>query len=99
MVSSLLKAVMGTKTRRLRVFQLMSDRRWHSTMEINAVDVGGSEGCRRLREIRHKIKRGLYLGYVGIEKRRAGGDSTQYEYRLVPDPGPTPNRSHQLSLL
>lgn len=46
-------------------------------MEINAVDVGGSEGCRRLRELRR-------LGYV-IEKRRKH-DSTQFEYRIRSTP-------------
>lgn len=68
------------KTRRENVWKLLQDGKWHSTMDINAVDVGGSEGCRRLRELRAQIKRG-HLPGKGIEKRKMI-DSNQFEYRL-----------------
>lgn len=69
--------------RRDLVWELMSDGRWHSTMEINAANVGGSEGCRRLRELRREVRKGKRLGWVDVEKRKKAGDTTQYEYRLV----------------
>ena len=63
-----------SSTRRGRVLNLMSDYGWHSTVDICAVDVGGTEGCRRLRELRAK-------GYTIAKRKKI--DSTQYEYKLV----------------
>jgi hypothetical protein len=60
--------------RRGRVLTLMNDINWHSTAEISSTAVGGTEGTRRLRELRA-------LGYT-VEKRKVAG-STQYEYRFV----------------
>lgn len=59
------------------VRELLLDGRWHTTSEINNVLVGGSEGTRRLRELRAE-------GAV-IHKRRICG-SSQFEYRLVLTP-------------
>lgn len=52
-------------------------------MEINAVNVGGSEGCRRLRELKKEIQDGKRVGWSDVEKRKKAGDTTQYEYRFV----------------
>jgi len=71
----------STKTRRARVWRMLLDGKWHTTMDINDVAVGGSEGCRRLRELRGECSRGKLPGV--ILKRRVRGKSTQYEYRLV----------------
>ena len=69
-----------------RVLKLMLDGQWHTAAEIRGV-AGGSEGLRRLRELRKQ--------YV-IEKRRTGSTpktdlglgprghrKRHYEYRLV----------------
>lgn len=50
-------------------------RKWVDTATINSL--GGTEGTRRLRELKEE----RYGGYR-YEKRRKEG-STQYEYRLV----------------
>lgn len=65
------------QTRRDSVLRLLKDGAWHKTMELNAPDIGGSEGTRRLRELRA-------LGHA-IEKRKAKDpeDGTQWEYRLT----------------
>lgn len=60
-----------TSKRRLAVLRLLADGHWHTTAEISSAEVGGSEGTRRLRELRRE-------GYE-IQKRR---HSDQYEYRL-----------------
>ena len=87
------------ENRRDLVWELMSDGRWHSTMEINSVHVGGSEGCRRLRELRREVRKGKRLGWVDIDKRKKAGDTTQYEYRLVaatmPRRFPVPKKGQQ----
>ena len=70
-------------TAKASVWTLLSDEKWHTTMEINAVDVGGSEGCRRLRELRAKVLKGKYPHYKDIEATRIGGETTQWKYRLV----------------
>lgn len=57
-----------------RVFELMLDYQWHRTSEINSAAVGGTEGTRRLRELRAE-------GWQ-IVKRTVEG-SRQFEYRLV----------------
>lgn len=59
--------------RRTRVFTLLADGLWHSTSTIESPDTGGSQGTRRLRELRAQ-------GIV-IEKRKKVG-SDEYEYRL-----------------
>ena len=63
-----------------RVQRLMSDGQWHTAVEIR--EVGGSEGLRRLREIRDD---GKNRGVV-VEKRRIrpGGGSFAYRVR-TPD--------------
>jgi hypothetical protein len=52
------------------VYGLMKDGAWHSAGEIRTV-AGGSEGLRRMRELRK---------HYDIEKQGAGGRS--YNYRL-----------------
>ena len=59
--------------RRRMVAALLRDMEWHTTAEINAPDVGGSEGTRRLRELRA-------VGYIIDQRRRENSD--QWEYRL-----------------
>jgi predicted DNA-binding ArsR family transcriptional regulator len=60
----------GNASRRMRVLELLETGGWFTTIEINAV--GGTEGTRRLRELRG-------MGY-NIEKRRTEG--RQFEYKL-----------------
>jgi hypothetical protein len=83
-------------TRRIAVWALLSDGQWHTTMEINAVDVGGSEGCRRVRELRAECRSGKRTGWADIECNRVTGDSTQWVYRalqvLVPHRAPPPSQ-------
>jgi hypothetical protein len=83
-------------TRRIAVWAVLADGAWHTTMEINAVDVGGSEGCRRLRELRVECRDGKRTGWRDIECRRSPGDSTQWEYRalqvIVPHRAPPPSQ-------
>lgn len=66
--------MMKENGKKSKVKQLLSDGEWHSTVEIESVSVGGSQGTRRLRELRADGN--------WIEQRRKAG-STQYEYRLV----------------
>lgn len=70
---------MNAKTRRGRVRHLLWDGMWHSTMEVCAPDVGGSEGCRRLRELRTEMRKGKTHDII---KRRCE-EGSQYEYRIV----------------
>lgn len=79
-----------SKTRRENVWRLLSDGQWHTTMEINAVGVGGSEGCRRVRELRQQVAVGKRPGYTDIVTEKVKGDTTQYRYRLV-----GPGQTHQ----
>lgn len=58
--------------RRAAVLRLLLDGHWHGTHEISSPDVGGTEGTRRLRELRAD-------GHA-IEKRKREG-SDEYEYR------------------
>lgn len=51
-------------------------RKWLDTATINAIG-GGTEGTRRLRELKEE----RYGGYKYEMRRKEG--STQYEYRLV----------------
>lgn len=69
--------------RRARVWHLLADGQWHSTMEINDGGVGGSEGCRRLRELRDQCRSGKRPGYGDIAVEKIGGTTSQYRYRLV----------------
>ena len=73
------------KARRQNVWVLLLDEQWHSTVEISSAVIGGSEGCRRLRELRDECQRGKRPGWIDIEGRRRSDDSTQWEYRLVSD--------------
>jgi len=59
-------------SRRGRVFMLLQDGGWHTTASICSPQFGGTEGTRRLRELRK-------IGYQ-IEKRRY---ADQYEYRMI----------------
>ncbi len=61
-------------TRRALVGTLLEDGLWHDTAAINAPGIGGSEGTRRLRELR---KLGL-----PVEMRKKTG-SDMYEYRVM----------------
>jgi hypothetical protein len=70
-------------TRHAAVWDLLSDGEWHSTMEINAAEVGGSEGCRRLRYLRSEVRKGERSPWVDIVCRKRQGDTSQYEYRLI----------------
>lgn len=73
-----LDSVIASETRRENVYNLlMSDGGWHTTAEINSVEVGGTEGTRRLRELRARLSGGFV-----IEKRKAQG-STMWEYRII----------------
>lgn len=66
--------VVSLETRRANVKYLLSDGLWHKTSEVNSKEVGGTEGTRRLRELREQ---GL-----NIEKRKeVEGD--EFEYRVV----------------
>ena len=61
--------------RQQNVLNLLRSQEWSSTVEISSVEVGGSEGMRRLRELR------VDHGYNIIKRHKEG--STQYEYKLV----------------
>lgn len=78
------KEMSDRATRRRAVFNLLADGRWHRTTEFQRADVGGSEGMRRVREVRADVERGKHRGWKALVKRKAAG-SSQYEYRLVPD--------------
>lgn len=74
----------------MRVFELMSDGNWHDAIAIRAA-AQGSEGLRRLRELRSK-------GYV-IDKRKTAGGGRLFEYRMHGNPSqdshqPSPLDSH-----
>ena len=80
-----------SKVRRQLVWQLLLDFQWHRTMEINAVDVGGSEGCRRVRELRAQCREGKRPGFLDIETVPINWEGTrQWAYHLVADLGVTP---------
>jgi len=61
------------KTRKELVLDLLKSKEWVSTAEICAVNVGGTEGTRRLRELRA-------AGHVIAQRRKA--NSSQAEYSL-----------------
>lgn len=61
-------------TARERVYNVLRSRRWTPGFDITSPDVGGSEGLRRLRELRAQ-------GY-DIKTRKIEG-SNAFEYRLV----------------
>ena len=63
------------ETRREKVRELLLDGQWHSTAEINSPRVGGSEGTRRLRELRTRML------FFSIEKRRHMGHD-DWEYKI-----------------
>jgi len=60
-------------TAKTKVARLMQDQRWHSAAAIRRV--GGSEGLRRMRELRKD-------GWK-IIKRRPAEDSGSWEYRAT----------------
>lgn len=61
--------------RQLAVYNVLKDGEWHDGPELTHPEVGGSEGLRRLRELREK-------GYT-IEMRRKAKGRTTRQYRLV----------------
>jgi len=61
--------------RQLAVYNILKDGEWHDGPELTHPAVGGSEGLRRLRELRAK-------GYT-IEMRRKAKGRTTRQYRLV----------------
>ena len=61
-------------TRQRLVLQVLEDGEWHDGHELTHPAVGGSEGLRRLRELRAK-------GYV-IEMRKKAKGQTTRQYRL-----------------
>ena len=63
------------KTAYKRVLALMSDGNWHDGHEITHPNIGGSEGKRRLREMKAK-------GYQ-YEKRRKESSQGTFQYRLL----------------
>lgn len=70
-------SIRASESRRENVYNLLAAGGWHNTVAINSPEVGGSEGTRRLREIRRDLPT-----WSTIEKRKAQG-STTWEYRLV----------------
>lgn len=70
-------------TAKERVWRLLLDLEWHTTVEVSSVSVGGSEGCRRIRELTEECRAGHRVGYTDIERKSIQG-SNQWEYRLVP---------------
>lgn len=79
---------MHTAIRRTAVWMLLLDGEWHTTAEI--CTVGGTEGTRRLRELRKDVRDGKIAGFCNIVKRPVGGESTQWEYMLLTDNEPEP---------
>lgn len=67
-------SILASATRRINVLALLGDGEGHTTAEINSAEVGGTEGTRRVRELRRD-------GYHIESRKRAG--STQWEYRWV----------------
>lgn len=61
-------------TRKQRVYDALKSRKWTPGYELTHPSVGGTEGLRRLRELREE-------GF-DIKKRPMAG-SAAYEYRLV----------------
>jgi hypothetical protein len=74
----------ATPTRCDLVLRVLLDGQWHATTELLGPKVGGSEGMRRLRELRER-------GWA-IQKRRREG-SAQWEYRI---PLPEPDRVYRV---
>lgn len=70
------------KGQRLAVMRYMNDGKWHSGPSITRV-AGGSEGLRRMRELRQ-------IDGITIERRKAEGGRRVFEYRMVKkaDQGP-----------
>lgn len=58
--------------RRAEVYLTLLDKQWHTGAELSSATCGGSEGLRRLRELR--------ANGMEIEKRKRAG-TDQYEYR------------------
>lgn len=65
---------MNGTTARERVYNLLRSRRWTAGYDITSPQVGGSEGLRRLRELRSQ-------GWEIKSRRMEHGNS--HEYRLV----------------
>jgi hypothetical protein len=65
---------LSSKTRRELVLDALRAAEWVDTATLSSKEVGGTEGLRRLRELRN-------AGFV-IDKRRKKG-SDQFEYHLV----------------
>ena len=69
----------GLGDRQRRVLFVLEDGEWHDGPELTHPEVGGSEGLRRLRELRAK-------GYQ-IEMRKKAKGRTTRQYRLVQGKG------------
>lgn len=68
---------MNGSTARERVYNALRSRRWTPGFALTTPEVGGSEGLRRLRELRAE----------GFEiKSRRMNDSNAFEYRLIGGP-------------
>ena len=65
-------------SRRELVYNYMIEHRTATTMEINSVEVGGSEGTKRLRELRASGRLRMY------DPVRIPG-SSQFRYTLIED--------------
>jgi len=68
-----------TARRRVLDVLLKNEGRWISGNTLCLPEIGGSEGLRRLRELRKMVKK---WGWV-IEKRRPLEERTTWEYRLI----------------
>ena len=69
--------IVSLETRREYVKELLSDGCWHKTGEINSKEIGGTEGTRRLRELREE----RYGGLVIEKRKEQNGD--EFEYRII----------------
>ena len=66
--------------RKLAVFELLRDGEWHATHEFNTPEVGGSDGVRRLRQLRADFR---HEGKGRTIEMRRKAESDEYEYRLT----------------
>lgn len=53
-----------------------------TTMDICHVNVGGSEGTRRLREVRSDVRNGEHPPFTDV-LQRPSGDSARWHYKLL----------------
>jgi|GEM_PF-4019140 len=79
---------------RARVLTYLKEHegQWVQGWELADPEIGGSEGLRRLRELRQLLKE---QGYT-IEKRRPFHEQTAWDYRMVIDQEVVPQEQQQL---